>query len=425
MKKIDSVFEEALTRVKPAKEEIQEIDKLLKDFLKKIRNRIKKLKVRAEIFVGGSYSKNTLIKKDYYDIDIFLRFDKKHKDHISNLSKKIISHFNNCERIHGSRDYYRIKARNNIFFEVVPVLKINDPKEAENITDLSYSHVKYINKKIKSNKILDDIRIAKAFCHANNCYGAESYVQGFSGYALELLIYHYGGFVNFLKAVEKPVKDKVIIDIEKQYRKKEEILMNINEAKLHSPIILIDPTYKQRNALAALSQETFDKFRENAKQFLKNPSIKLFEQKKTNLDKIRSNALKNKNDFILLEASTDKQAGDIAGSKLLKFYRHFNEEISRFFEIKNKGFNYDKRKTARYFFVVKSKGVIILNGPDAKDKDNLLKFQKRHKNIFIKNGKVFAREKINFTLKFFIENWKKENTQKLEDMHITKLSIIR
>jgi len=52
-------------------------------------------------------------------------------------------------------------------------------------------------------KILDEIRIAKAFCYANNCYGAESYISGFSGYALELLVYHYKSFLKFIKSMVK------------------------------------------------------------------------------------------------------------------------------------------------------------------------------------------------------------------------------
>ena len=39
--------------------------------------------------------------------------------------------------------------------------------------------------------------------------------------------------------------------------------MNLNASKLNSPIILIDPTYKQRNTLAALSNETFENFKKD------------------------------------------------------------------------------------------------------------------------------------------------------------------
>jgi tRNA nucleotidyltransferase (CCA-adding enzyme) len=128
-------------------------------------------------------------------------------------------------------------------------------------------HVKIFNKKIKSKKILEEIKLAKAFCSANGTYGAESYINGFSGYALELLVYYYGSFEKFLKEAVKDRKDKLIIDIEKKYKNSKEILLQLNGSKLLSPIIVIDPTCKERNVLAALSYETYDKFKICAKNF--------------------------------------------------------------------------------------------------------------------------------------------------------------
>jgi len=369
--KINSVLNEVLKKVEPAKEDIKLIENSLKDFLDRFKKRLKSLRIDAEIFVGGSFAKNTVIKKDKYDVDVFVRFDKKYDNkEISNLLAKALGKFRNISKVHGSRDYFRLKIGPTFFIELIPVKKIKTLKEAENITDLSYSHVKYINKKIgsgtksqassaknaerKSKKVLESIRIAKAFCYANKCYGAESYIQGFSGYALELLVYYYGSFTKFANAVTK-MTDKTVIDIEKHFRNKQIALMDINTAKLDSPIVLVDPTYKHRNALAALSDDTFERFKLACKKFLKNPSMKSFEVEEIDLEKIKADAKKKKYEFILIESKTDKQAGDVAGSKLLKFYRHLNYEIEDFFHVKNKGFNYNGKKAARYFFVVKDK----------------------------------------------------------------------
>ncbi|MBI3622945.1 nucleotidyltransferase domain-containing protein [Candidatus Pacearchaeota archaeon] len=421
------ILKQVLDQVNPNKQELKEIKIQLDNFLAKIKKIINKSKIEAEVFVGGSYAKGTMIKKDHYDIDIFLRFNEKYKDsELSGMASKILEKIAKAETLHGSRDYFRVKIDSSLFFEIVPVKKVKKPEEAANITDLSYSHVKYVHDNVKSQGMLDEIKIAKAFCHANNCYGAESYVQGFSGYALELLIYYYKGFINFLRAVSKEKgKDKIIIDIEKHYKSKTNVLMDINSSKLQSPIILIDPTYKQRNALAALSNETFAKFKKEAISFLRNSSIKAFEIKKTDLEKIKTSALKNEYKFVLLEADTNRQEGDIAGSKLLKFYRHLEEEFSRYFEIKNKGFNYNKKQTARFFFVAKSKGEIIIDGPDAKDKKNVFEFRRKHKSIFTNKGKIYAREKIKHNLKDFIESWKKKNAQKIKEMYIIGFSILK
>lgn len=415
------VLKEALEKIKPKKDELKEVNGKVKEFTEKIQKRIRELNIKAEVFIGGSYAKKTLIKKRRYDVDIFLRFDKKEKN-ISELTEKIIGKIK-FVKVHGSRNYFRIYVNDFLFFELIPVKKIKNSKEAENITDLSYSHVRYINKKIKSEKILDEILLAKAFCYAKNCYGAESYIKGFSGYSLELLIYHYGNFLNFLRAIVN-MKDKEIIDIEKFYKNKQEILINLNSSKLNSPIILIDPTYKQRNTLAALSEETFEEFKKNCKKFLDKMSIQEFEKEKIDLNRIKKEAKRNNYEFILLEVFTNKQEGDIAGSKLLKFYKSLSREISRYFEINNKKFIYDEQKDAKYSFVVKKRKEIIIEGPYTTDKKNSMLFKKKHKNTSVSKNKLYSKEKIDFNIEEFIREWKGNNKKKIKDMSIKNLKII-
>ena len=414
-KKIDSILKEVLEKSNPSEDEINNIENHLNKFLARVEKKIKSMGVEVDIFIGGSFAKKTMIRKDCYDIDVFFRFDGKHKGEFSKLAGKILQGFN-IVKVHGSRDYFRLKADKDVFFEIIPVLKVSNPKGADNITDLSYSHVKYINQKVKK-KILDEIKLAKVFCYANNCYGAESYIRGFSGYSLELLIHYYGGFLKFVKAIAK-LKCKEVIDIEKDYKNKSQVLMDVNSSKLNSPIILIDPTYKQRNALAALSDETLKKLQKICKSFLKNPSVKAFEVKKIDFEKLGKNAQKKKFDFVLLEAETNRQEGDIAGSKLLKFYNHLSEEITRFFEIKNNEFVYEGEKTARYFFAVKSRGEILHDGPMINDVNNVKKFRKEHAKAFIKSHKVYAKEKISFSFKEFIEKWKVKNKTKIREMGV-------
>ena len=422
-RKINSILKDVLKKIQPPEKDLKIINNSLARFLIDVKKKIKNLKINAEIFVGGSFSKNTLIKKDVYDIDVFIRFEKNYKE-ISEITKKIIKGIKNPITVHGSRDYFKIKVSPIAYIELIPVIKINNPKDAENITDLSYSHVNYINKRIKKNKkILEDIMLAKAFCYANNCYGAESYISGFSGYGLELLVYHYGGFLRFIKEMVKIRKEKLIIDIEKQHKNKQDVFMNLNSSKLHSPIILIDPTYKQRNVLAALSDESFEKFKKVCAEFLRKPNLSFFELKKPDIEKIKKYAKEKKYEFSIMKIETNRQEGDIAGSKLLKFYKHIKNEIEKYFEIKKTGFEYTGKKIADCFFVVKSKGEIFVSGPETKDKENVKSFKKIHKKNFVKKNRVYASEKVDFSLKEFIDRWKNKNREKLRDMSISELSI--
>ena len=426
VKNVNPVLKEVLDKINPTKEELNSIDKYLKQFISQFEKKLKSSKISAEIFVGGSFAKKTMIRKGGYDIDVFVRFDEKYKKQdISNLTEKILRSFKseNLISIHGSRNYFKINVNSTFFVEIIPVLKVKNPKQAENITDLSYFHVNYIKRKLKTEKMLEDVRLAKAFCHANKCYGAESYISGFSGYALELLIYHYKGFLNFLMAMEK-IKGKEIIDIEKLYKNKYEIAMNMNSAKMGSPIVLIDQTYKERNALAALSHDTFKKFQEACRKFLKNPSKESFEIKEIDLGRIKKNAEKSNAEFILIKAETEKQEPGVAGSKLLKFYKHISEEVEKFYKISNKGFEYNEKKEAEFFFVVKKKHEIIQQGPNSRDRDNVFLFRKHHRNTFMKKERIYARDKFDKKIKEFIEEWKSINSRKVKEMHIKNLEII-
>jgi tRNA CCA-adding enzyme len=426
MKRTEKILKEVLEKSNPSEEDLKKIKEKVNAFSSELNKNLKRLKIDAEIFVGGSFAKATVIKKDKYDVDVFVRYDKKYKDkELSSLTEKLLGKSEKISVVHGSRDYFRVNYGENFFMEIIPVKKITNTKEYENITDLSYLHVNYINKKIKSKKILDEIKIAKAFCYANGCYGAESYIHGFSGYSLELLIYYYKGFEKFIKAMTKVGKEKLIIDIEKQFKNKKDALIDLNSSKLNSPVILIDPTHKHRNVLAALSQETFEKFQKACRNFIKNPSIKSFEIKKPNIEKLIEKSLKKRAEFAVIEIETNKPEGDIAGSKLLKFNNYLKKEISRFFNIKKSEFNYNQEKSAKLFFLAEKKNEIIYSGPFSEDKNHLENFRKEHKNIYEKNKRFYAKENFNLSLKEFIDKWKSKNSNIIKQMYITNLIIIQ
>jgi len=342
--KLNFVLNEVLENINPSKEELNFMESSLQDFLLRIKKRIKNLSIDATVFVGGSYAKKTLIKGEFYDIDVFLRFGKKYKEKdYGKLSRKILRWERKVKTVHGSRDYFRINLGNSVFFEIVPVKKIKNPKEALNITDLSYSHVDYISKKVKTKKVIDGIKLAKSFLKASKSYGAESYVHGFSGYSLELLVYYFKSFEKFLKELSKERKEKLIIDIEKLY-KKENVLLDMNGSKLDSPIILVDPTFKARNVLAALTEETYENFQKKAREFLKNPNMKFFKEKKIDFENEKNKSKKKSLEFLKIKIKTKKEEGDVAGTKLLKFFNHLGRELNLAFEVKIRILNMIKRK---------------------------------------------------------------------------------
>src|SRR3989344_9696788 len=386
---------------------------------------IKKSKIKARVFIGGSLSKNTIVKSNSYEIDLFVAFDWKYES-ISDILRKILKNILKREKfkvkeIHGSRDYFRIEDK-NLIFEIIPVVDIKKPREARNVTDLSYFHVNYVKNKVKKIGIPREIIVAKAFCKAQGFYGAESYIQGFSGYALECLIIYYKTFEKMLKALSN-TKEKLIIDPESKFKNKKDILMELNESRLQGPIVLIDPTWKERNVLAALSSETFKKFQNSAKNFLKNPKKDYFIMGEFDENKFTYLAKKKKAQYVKIILETNKQEGDIAGTKLKKAFYFILRGISEYSEIFDSGFQYSGGKNASGHVILKLKREITKKGPPLNMKKACIEFKKTNKNIFEKNGFLFSKNKLEDTIDVFMRKFLNNKRKTLRDMNITNFKI--
>ncbi|MBT4136246.1 hypothetical protein HOD75_02120 [archaeon] len=414
MNKPNNIFAEVLNDVRPSSETLEKINRIAKDFVGELVLKLKKRRIKADVFVGGSLAKDTLVKKDKYDIDIFVRFGNVKGD-ISDVLGKFVD----GKRVHGSRDYFQIFIE-DILIEIIPVKKIKKPSEAENITDLSFFHVEYLLGKLKKNpKLGDEIRLAKVFCYAQNAYGAESYIHGFSGYALELLICHYGSFLKFCKSAEEIAKNGgIVIDSEKLYKNNKEVFEKMNKSKLSSPIILIDPTFKERNALAGLSMETFLEFKENCKKFLKNPSKEFFVRKNI------SEKFEKVKEVKTLIVKTSKQGGDIAGTKLRKFFDFFLRQASKEFEIRKKGFDYNEDKNlAKYYIVISKKKDELRKGPQVNNCAHFDKFRKQHPDSIVRGKYVYIKLQHNLSFEEWLKVFLKKDKKIVEEMSISGVKL--
>ncbi|MFH1823161.1 MAG: nucleotidyltransferase domain-containing protein [archaeon] len=403
------ILQKAILVSKADKKDIDQISLDLKIFLEKIKD------IKAEIFVGGSFAKNTLIKKKRYDVDLFVMY--KNGKNISNLLKSyLVRKKIPFTELHGSRNYFQVKVSPILTIELVPIVKIRKAAEAENITDISPLHVSYIANKIKANKNLSsEICLAKSFCFSQECYGAESYISGFSGYSLEVLVSYYGSFANFLRAMVKYKHEKIVIDPMKYYKGRAEVIGALNISKINSPIIVVDPVQKERNIVAALSHRTFLDFVRKAKRFLAKPSLNYFVKKEKKWGK-----------GIILDVSIKSDKIDIVGAKFKKLYGFL------IFKMERNGFVFSKTdwkfdehtgKCSIFLGIKKIEPYLFIKGPPVKVKEEYLKkFKKKHKKISIKTGFYYATEKnkfkdVNSFLKVFLERERKT----LETMHVKKI----
>lgn len=373
-----SVLKQALKTTTPSDDERKRTLSKVHAFLKNLNVELKKRKLPAKAVLGGSYAKDTWLSGDY-DVDIFVKFAKKYKN--ANLSDFLEKVLPSSVRIHGSRDYFWV--RDTVKYEIVPVLDIKKAQDAQNVTDFSPLHVAWVNSKGK--KFKNDIRLVKKFCKAAKCYGAESYIRGFSGHVVDILTIHYKGFANLLKAAAKWTP-KVVIDHNKIYKGK--AIFVLNKSKIEGPLVVIDPVQPERNAAAALTQENFDSFVSAAKSFLKKPAIDFFVEKE-----IDFKALSKKGNLIIINVKTVDEKEDVAGTKFVRAFEFVKRNLADFV-VKESGWIWDKKNKGIWWFVLKEKQLSPLidwMGPPLKIKNAVQKFKNIYKKTFVKKGRVFTK----------------------------------
>ncbi|MFH1590160.1 MAG: CCA tRNA nucleotidyltransferase [archaeon] len=375
------ILESMKKELRPDKTIIKEVD----DTVKKINQLLKKSNIKAECVKGGSTAKDTFLKNDY-DVDLFVRFDYSFKGKLlADILEKVLKKHFKIERVHGSRDYFQIQG--TLLYEIVPVLKITDYKKAENVTDMSPLHVDYIKKTLKESQ-KDEIRLAKQFCKAAKVYGAESYIKGFSGHILDLLIINYGSFEKLLKAAST-WKPKVIIDLEKHLK---DPLKQLDDAKIHSPLIIVDPVQPDRNAAAAMNLEKFNSFIKTAKAFLEKPSKEFF---KVKIIKKQDLKINKDEKLIFIEALPLKGKKDVVGAKLLKSFQFIRARIKKHdFTLIDSNFEFIN-KGIMYFIVEKEilEPLTIMTGPPLNENIGVERFKAKHKKTFVERNRIYAEEK--------------------------------
>ena len=359
-------------------------------FLRKLNSSLKE----GKAILGGSGAKGSWLSGNH-DMDIFVLYGySKFRDKspgLSNLLETVLKKAfsgTKISRVHGSRDYFKLSFE-GFNFEVVPILKISRAEQAINITDISPLHSRWVNKHAAKSK--DDIRLLKRFCKAQNLYGAESYIGGFSGYVLEILIAHYGSFEKVLKASLK-WKEKDIIDPSRFYKGRE-ALFHINSSKLQSPLIVVDPVDKSRNAAAALSKEKFLRFKEIAKKYLRKPGEDFFEKERLELSALREN---HKGTILYLEITAPEGKEDVAGAKILKVFECLKKKLDPFTVLAS-GWDWDKKQDAAIYFVLKKKELLeyeIKIGPPLRMKEYVADFKSKNEHTFEGRGRIMAKVKV-------------------------------
>lgn len=395
------ILEQAKKTVVPSKAEEQKVSEIIDEITKKVNSQLRKKKLDAKLIIGGSVAKGTWLP-GISDIDFFLAFNydefSDRSTELSDFAEKLLKDIFKVQRLHGSRDYFSATYQ-GFSIEIVPVLEIKKLNQAKNITDFSPLHVNWIAKKIKKNRELQThARLAKQFFKASGVYGAESYVGGLSGHVVEILTINYGGFLQLVRAVARWQENQVI-DVEKYYKNAAEVFEKLNPSKLQSPLIIVDPIEKYRNAAAALGEEKFFLAKNTCMKFLAKPSLRFFEEKKISVSDLE----KKKNNFrlIVIEAKPERGKPDVIGAKLLKKFESLGNVLAEndFIE-QDSGWWWPEHGSALYWFYFDKKSLPSTKdhpGPPVKLEKFAKDFKKKWKNIKVREGKLVAVVKRKYT----------------------------
>lgn len=366
--------------------------------------------VEVECRLVGSMAKNTSLM-DKADIDIFMTFpleypEEKLKEYGLEFGQHCIEEVKGKQEIRYASHPYVTGLIDDFEVDFVPCYDIEDASQLKSAVDRTILHTDYVQGHITDEETRQ-VLLLKKFMSSVNTYGANSRVNGFSGYLCELLILKYHSFENVVETAAARWHNGYKIDLE-----------NYGTAgNYNDPLIVIDPVDKNRNVAAALSMQKFSEFIVACRNFLENPQREYFEEKRINVTKdelTRRFSERNTRCFVL-SFNVPDLPDDVIYPQVNKSMQSFvNVSEIYDFSIIESNFYIDDENMAHIILeydVDELSNVKIHHGPLVKYAENGLNFKRKYPNAYIKNSKWIAISERKYkTVREMIENIvKKEN----------------
>ncbi len=252
---IQEVLEHAAKLVEPTEEE----RKRAKVAERVLRERLDEIGVEY-VFVG-SYARDTWLKNSL-EIDVFILFspdvsrEELEKRGIE-IGKAVLDE---CEIRYAEHPYVHGRVE-GVEADIVPCYKVESAEKIKSAVDRTPFHHMWLRDRIKGKE--RDVRILKGFLKANDLYGAEYKVRGFSGYLCELLIIHYSSFRKLVEEARTWTR-RTVIDVAR------------GEIRKGESFFVVDPVDEKRNVAANLSIDNLARFVHLCRQFVESPGIEFF-----------------------------------------------------------------------------------------------------------------------------------------------------
>jgi len=381
---LDRVIHKALKASQPNKLELKRLSTVEKEIINEIKNNL--VPEVVAIKSGGSFAKGTNLKNDT-DIDIFILIDKKVSESrfegiAMDIGFKSLSKYTPRTRF-SEHPYVEGFVRKNkkecpVRINIVPCYAV-EKGNWKSAADRSQYHTEYMTKNLSKDQ-KDQVRILKKFLKTIGIYGAEMLTSGFSGYVSEVLVLKYNTFKDLLVNISNLDKKETVICTHENKA--------IDEAKFHSPIIIIDPIDENRNLGAAISAESLSKFIMASRTFLKYPSMYFFnfqpsfKKVKVVADQTKSDILSN---LVVIKFHYSSRSPDVISGQLKKLTKVIVKQTNSFdFNIiKSQCYIKDECNLALIVLLLEFKKLpsyMVNKGPDIFMKDEVSNFIKKNKN---------------------------------------------
>ena len=397
---MSQVLDQARKITIPAKQEEEKM-KTLSDFLLKlVKDEVTKHAEVVSVELGGSYAKGTWLRGQM-DLDIFVKMKKETDEKtFEEVGKKI--GFDSMKKF---KPYVRYSEHPYVEAEVkgvrVNVVPCYDVEHGnwKSAADRSSFHTRFILETFDQTK-KNEVRLLKKFLKGMDIYGAEIAKEGFGGYVAEVLVHHYGSFVNVLEAAANFTPGQIIGNPTK---------------KFETNLILIDPIDSNRNLGTAISTQNIGRFMLSARAFLKKPSLVFFTGKK------QTPNTKNLKNTVIVKFNYKWRSPDIIWGQAKRGATALSGQLELAgFQVLRKSAITDEKSEAAMLFLLRSPVIekfMVKNGPQIyrrSDSDNFI--AKNSKNMLTwidDDGKILSmKEREFYDAKKFLQFLLKKNLSK-------------
>ncbi len=259
----EELHRQVLARVRPDEELDQRIDAAVEGLRQAVAAAAVEMGLQppVETLLVGSVAKRTHLRNP--DLDVFVLFDPSVPSGTLEsaglaIGRKVLP---DARTMYAQHPYTRGTFQ-GLAAEIVPCYRVKEAHAKMSAVDRTPFHTRHVIEQLRPGQA-DEVRLLKQFLKGIGAYGAESTVQGFSGYLVELLILHAGTFEGLMEQAAG-------------WRRTIRIPDDAGARRFATPLVVIDPVDRDRNVAAALSPQSFALFVAAARAYRRHPTPEFF-----------------------------------------------------------------------------------------------------------------------------------------------------